>query len=170
MESATESKPPTGDSSSAVRLKRWCKRPPAPAETWVARQAPPGATSNRSDDAARRASGRRHEPAGNGRPRWMTVLDRIPLTDRLTESPANAGLSHSGNMAGASPGHHDDGACRGSRATRPIRASISGCGHQTSRRPSQIVRSSDTAAAAAAWALNSRFWATASLSQRPFSG
>src|SRR6185437_11346023 len=58
---------------------------------------PTRCNAKRSDDAARRAPGRRLEPAGDGRPRWMTAPDRIPLTDRLPESPAYAGLSHSGS-------------------------------------------------------------------------
>jgi hypothetical protein len=35
-----------------------------------------------------------NEPAGDGRPRWMAAHDRIPLTDRLPESLAYAGLSY----------------------------------------------------------------------------
>jgi len=36
--------------SEPVRVKRWCKRPPAAAEMLLARQTPPGARSSRVDD------------------------------------------------------------------------------------------------------------------------
>jgi hypothetical protein len=67
-----------------VRVKRWCKRPPAPGVTQVARQTPPGARSRRAgrlgDGPAQafeggppESAGRPHEPAGDGRPRWMVA-------------------------------------------------------------------------------------------------
>jgi hypothetical protein len=53
-ESATESRPPR---AIEVRVKRWCKRPPAPQVTAVARQTPPGARSSGSGNRSRRKSG-----------------------------------------------------------------------------------------------------------------
>src|SRR5699024_6041036 len=47
-ESATENRPPCGPGAftgRAVRVKRWCKRPPASRVTGTARQTPPGARS-----------------------------------------------------------------------------------------------------------------------------
>ena len=80
-----------------VRVKRCGKSAPAVPVTAPARQAPPGATPDRDDDAARRVPGRRQRARfGNEPPRWMAVHDRIRLTGLLTESPAPAGLSHAG--------------------------------------------------------------------------
>ena len=80
-------------------MKRWCKRPPASPETGAARQAPPGATPIGAMTRPAELQVGGSEPAGDGRPRWMAAPDRIPLTDRLPESPAHAGLSHSGSEA-----------------------------------------------------------------------
>lgn len=50
-------------------------------------QSLPGATSNKLANTAARSvdtlAGRRHELFGNKQPRWMTVLDRIPLIGYL---------------------------------------------------------------------------------------
>ena len=75
-------------------MKRWCKRPPASPETGSARQAPPGATPIGAMTRPAELQVGGNEPAGDGRPRWMAAPDRIPLTDRLPESPANAGFSY----------------------------------------------------------------------------
>jgi len=39
--------------SAAVKVKRWCKRPPAFTAMWAARQPPSGARSSRDNGAAR---------------------------------------------------------------------------------------------------------------------
>ena len=84
-ESATENRPPVvGFGPVPVRVKRWCKRPPAPGVTQVARQTPPGARSRRVaryggrpaqtfEGGPPESAGRPLEPAGNGRPRWMAA-------------------------------------------------------------------------------------------------
>ena len=68
-----------------VRVKRWCKRPPASRVTGTARQTPPGARSRRARAGDRTNPRRRSrvarpmpaggplEPAGDGRPRWMVA-------------------------------------------------------------------------------------------------
>jgi len=84
-----------------VRVKRWCKRPPARVVTFAAGQPP-----SRDDVTARhtRVSGRLHEVHGNVRPRQMIAqaddreeafgckpvppLDRMRLIDRPGENPA----------------------------------------------------------------------------------
>jgi transposase len=99
-ESATESRPPGVGAvrrRRLVRVKRWCKRPPAPRVTGVARQTPPGARSRGSLRAPVQAfeggppepAGRPLEPAGNGRPRWMTAhreAARHPWTESAGRS------------------------------------------------------------------------------------
>ena len=64
-ESATENRPPEPQWSSVetggvvqVRVKRWCKRPPATRATGSARQTPPGARSNSARSRAARPSAR----------------------------------------------------------------------------------------------------------------
>src|SRR4051794_6332280 len=52
-DSATENRPP---SVRAVRVKRWCKRPPAFRVTGTARQTPPGARSRRGACSSRERS------------------------------------------------------------------------------------------------------------------
>ena len=79
-----------------ARVKRCGKSAPAVPATAPARQAPPGATPDRDDDAARRVPGRRHERLGNGSPRWMAVRDRIRLTGLLRNKPWRQGLFYSG--------------------------------------------------------------------------
>jgi hypothetical protein len=54
-ESATENRPPAPE---PVRVKRWCKRPPAARATGPARQTPPGARSNSARSRAARPSAR----------------------------------------------------------------------------------------------------------------
>ena len=73
-------------------MKRWCKRPPASPETGAARQAPPGATPIGAMTRPAELQVGGNEPAGDDRPRWMAAPDRIPLIDRLTESPAMQGF------------------------------------------------------------------------------
>ena len=73
-------------------MKRWCKRPPASPETGAARQAPPGATPIGAMTRPAELQVGGNEPAGDDRPRWMAAPDRIPLTDRLKESPALQGF------------------------------------------------------------------------------
>ena len=60
---------------SMVRVKGWCKRPPAVLATRQARYTPSGARPNRKVFEAGPAelSGRLLEAAGNRRPRGMTV-------------------------------------------------------------------------------------------------
>jgi hypothetical protein len=71
--SATESRPPRFERG-GVRVKRWCKRPPAPLATGAARQTPSGARPNRGAIAwLALLPGRLLEPAGNRRPRGMTA-------------------------------------------------------------------------------------------------
>src|SRR3954447_1703310 len=79
-----------------ARVKRCGKSAPAVPVTAPARQAPPGATPDRDDDAARRVPGRRHERPGNGSPRWMAVRDRIRLTGLLRNKPWRQGLFYAG--------------------------------------------------------------------------
>ena len=73
-------------------MKRWCKRPPASPETGAARQAPPGATPIGAMTRPAELQVGGNEPAGDDRPRWMAAPDRIPLIDRLKESPALQGF------------------------------------------------------------------------------
>jgi len=92
-------------------VKRWCKRPPASPETGAARQAPPGATPIGAMTRPAELQVGGNEPAGDGRPRWMAAPDRIPLIDRLTESPALQGFP----TPGSTGGHH-----RGITTTAPM--------------------------------------------------
>ncbi len=85
-----------------ARVKRWCKRPPASPATAAAMQTPPGARPSRDPVARRMVPGRPLERFGNGPPRWMTVLDRIRLTDGLEtwKPPLTRGFP----LFGGSPG------------------------------------------------------------------
>lgn len=78
-----------------ARVKRWCKRPPASPAMAAAMQTPPGARPSRDPVARQMVPGRPLERFGNGPPRWMTVLDRIRLTDGLE--------AWRGSREGASP-------------------------------------------------------------------
>ena len=78
-DSATENKPP----ALRVRVKRRCKRPPAPGVTQAARQTPPGARSRRPEPSsgqgtgrpARQLPGRPHRPNWDGRPLVTEAAD-----------------------------------------------------------------------------------------------
>ena len=85
-ESATESKPPR---ASMVRVKRWCKRPPAPRVTGAARQAPPGARPRSWRAARPMPAGRPLEAASNDGPRWMAAARSGGYRTRLTGRLAN---------------------------------------------------------------------------------
>ena len=98
-------------------MKRWCKRPPASPETGAARQAPPGATPIGAMTRPAELQVGGNEPAGDDRPRWMAAPDRIPLTDRLPESPALQGFPTAG-VGCASPVHHENGPGWAFRARR----------------------------------------------------
>lgn len=67
-----------------VRVKRWCKRPPAPQVTAAARQTPFGARPNRMryQGCPPEHPGWLLEARGNTGPRWMMVHDRTRLTGR----------------------------------------------------------------------------------------
>jgi hypothetical protein len=67
-DSATENRPP---GLAQVRVKRWCKRPPAIRVTGSARQTPPGARSNSARSRAARPSAR----VDRTRPAATSVLD-----------------------------------------------------------------------------------------------
>ena len=69
-DSATENRPP--EAVLEVRVKRWCKRPPAIRVTGPARQTPPGARSNSARSRAARPSAR----VDRTRPAATPVLDR----------------------------------------------------------------------------------------------
>jgi hypothetical protein len=110
MESATESRPPTGvPRDVAARVKRWCKRPPAPAETRAARQAPPGATPNGAmTRPAELQVGGMSRPATAGVDGWLS-----PTESRLQIGYRKALFCRAfpfDEQRWASPGHHENGA------------------------------------------------------------
>ncbi len=80
-----------------VRVKRWCKRPPAFRVTGAARQTPPGARSRgweasasclRRRVACSMSAGRPHETVGNGSPRWMITNALSVRRGRGSQDPA----------------------------------------------------------------------------------
>jgi hypothetical protein len=119
--SGHRNKPPMGCCAVQVRVKRWCKRPPASAVMWAARQPPPGARPSRDDAHLRvgrrwlasQVPGRPLEPYGDVRPRemiaqaftcrcagqnaayrpaWETILTRQLSVD--TRSNFDSGVKH----------------------------------------------------------------------------
>ena len=94
MESATETRPPR---FIGVRVKRWCKRPPAPLATAgackphpVQDQAVSGCGSHQSPFIGWKETGRSREPDRKVRSRWMATqsravgMDKTRLIDRLS--------------------------------------------------------------------------------------
>ena len=86
----------------AVRVKRWCKRPPATRATGSARQTPPGARSRSpvpqgagrayAEGGSPEYAGRSLEGVGNGTRRWM-VAPRVTVRDPGTEPGLQASPS-----------------------------------------------------------------------------
>ena len=84
--SATENRPPPL-SGAAVRVKRWCKRPPARRETVVARQTPPGARPDSERSRAVRPSSRvdrRRRSATASGDGWSPTVRREARTANRT--------------------------------------------------------------------------------------
>ena len=111
-----------------VRVKRCGKSAPAVPVTVPARQAPPGATPDRDDDAARRVPGRRQRAVRQRAAQMDSRPRQNPAYRPATESPAPAGAF---SMLGFAARTRGAGACAGMRrgdARDALEEAAEGCG------------------------------------------